>query len=83
MDFVCHVLGEEEEAAEEEDEEELQLPALDGLSSSPGKTGLCGADTDSLSAGEDADSKGEREKYRNADPGVLTRDWICHSKALS
>ncbi|XP_018554168.1 protein Wiz isoform X2 [Lates calcarifer] len=49
--------GDEEEAAEEEDEEELQLPALDGLSSSPGKTGLCGVDAGSLSPGEDADTK--------------------------
>lgn len=61
MDIVCNVSGEEEEAAEEEDEEELQLPPLDGLSSSPGKTGLCGVDTDGISPGEDADSKGERE----------------------
>ena len=59
MDIVCDVLGEEEEAAEEDDEEELQLPALDGLSSSPGKTGLRSVDTDSLSPGEDAGSKGE------------------------
>ncbi|XP_073350182.1 protein Wiz [Pagrus major] len=44
-------------AAEEEDEEQLQLPAPDGLSSSPGKTGLCSVDTDSLSPGEDVDSK--------------------------
>ncbi|GAA6215459.1 protein Wiz-like isoform X2 [Lates japonicus] len=49
--------GDEEEAAEEEDEEELQLPALDGLSSSPGKTGLCSVDAGSLSPGEDADTK--------------------------
>uniref|UniRef100_A0A3B4U0J8 WIZ zinc finger b n=1 Tax=Seriola dumerili TaxID=41447 RepID=A0A3B4U0J8_SERDU len=49
--------GDEEEAADEEDEEELQLPALDSLSSSPGKTGLCSADTDSLSPREDADTK--------------------------
>lgn len=62
MDIPCHVLGEEEEAAEEEDEEELRrLPALDGLRSSPGKTGPCSVDADSLSPGEDADSKGERE----------------------
>lgn len=56
-------LDEEEEAAaaEEEDEEELQLPALDGLSSSPGQTGLCSADTDGRSPGEDADSTGEGE----------------------
>ncbi|XP_051243251.1 protein Wiz isoform X2 [Dicentrarchus labrax] len=47
--------GEKEEAAE--DEEELQLPALDGLNSSPGKTGLCSVDTDCLPPGEDADSK--------------------------
>lgn len=59
MDVVCYVLGEEEEAAEEEDE--LQLPALDALSPSPGKTGLCSGDQDSLSPGEDADTKGERE----------------------
>ncbi len=59
---ICNVLDEEEEAAEEEDEEELRLPALDGLSSSPGKTGLCSVDTDGLSPGEDADSKGEGEK---------------------
>ncbi|KAM9346173.1 protein Wiz [Symphorus nematophorus] len=56
-DGVEECEGEEEEAAEEEDEEELQLPALDGLSSSPGKTGLCSVDTDSPSPGEDADSK--------------------------
>ncbi|XP_040013763.1 protein Wiz isoform X2 [Xiphias gladius] len=49
--------GDEEEAAEEDDEEELQLPALDGLSSSPRKTGLCSVDTDSLSPGEDAETK--------------------------
>ncbi|XP_029364641.1 protein Wiz isoform X2 [Echeneis naucrates] len=49
--------GDEEEAAEEEDEEELQLPALDGLSSSPGKTGVCSVDTDRLSPGEDVDTK--------------------------
>ena len=61
MDIVCYLLGDEEEAAEEEDEEELQLPVLDGLSSSPRKTGLCSVDTDSLSPGEDEDSKGERE----------------------
>lgn len=66
MDVSCDVSGEEAAAAaaaaaEEEDEEQLQLPAPDGLSSSPGKTGLCGADTDGLSPGEDADSKGERE----------------------
>lgn len=61
MDTVFSVLGDEEETAEEEDEEELQLPALDGLSTSPGKTGLCSVDTDSLSPGEDADTKGERE----------------------
>ncbi len=79
MNMVCNVLGEEEEAAEEEDEDGLQL---DGLSSSPGKTGLCSADADSLSPGEDADSKGEREKCGNADLRVLTRDWICYSKVL-
>lgn len=65
---ICNVVDEEEEAAEEEDEEELQLPAaLDGLSSSPGQTGLCGVDTDGLSPGEDADSKGEGEIW-----GMLT-----------
>lgn len=62
------VLGDEEEAAEEEDEEELQLPALDGLSSSPGKTGLCGVDAGSLSPGEDADTKGEGEKWATLTP---------------
>lgn len=65
MDVSCDVSGEEEAAAaaaEEEDEEQLRLTAApDGLSSSPGKTGLCSADTDGLSPGEDADSKGERE----------------------
>ncbi|XP_033501062.2 protein Wiz isoform X1 [Epinephelus lanceolatus] len=50
--------GDEEEAAEDEDEEELQRPALDGVSSSPGKTGLRSVDSDSLSPGDgDADSK--------------------------
>ncbi|XP_042076206.1 protein Wiz isoform X2 [Haplochromis burtoni] len=49
--------GDDEEGAEEEDEEELQqLSALDGLSSSPGKTGPRGVNTDSLSPGEDADT---------------------------
>lgn len=53
-------LGDDEEGAEEEDEEELQqLSALDGLSSSPGKTGPRGVNTDSLSPGEDADTAGE------------------------
>ncbi|XP_029292873.1 protein Wiz isoform X2 [Cottoperca gobio] len=56
-DGVEETEGEEEEAAEDEDEEELQLPALDDLSSSPGKTGLRSVDSDSLSPGEDADSK--------------------------
>lgn len=65
---MFHVSGDEEEAAEEEDEDELQLPALDALSPSPGKIGLCGVDQDSLSPGEDADTKGEREKYGNAEP---------------
>lgn len=67
-------LGEEEEAAEEEDEDELQLPALDALSSSPGKTGLCSVDQDSLSPGEDADTKGERErkKEREGNMGMLS-----------
>lgn len=51
----CEV--EEEEAAEEEDEDELQLQALDGLSSSPRKTGLCSEDQDRLSPREDADTK--------------------------
>lgn len=67
MDTVFYVLGDEEEAAEEDDDEELRLPALDGLSPSPGKTGLCSADTDSLSPREDADTKGEREIW-----GALT-----------
>ncbi|XP_062264890.1 protein Wiz [Platichthys flesus] len=52
--------GDEEEAADEEDEEELQpsaLDALDALSSSPERTGLCGAETDSISPAEDADTK--------------------------
>lgn len=63
MDIICNVLGEEEEEAAE-DEEELQLSALDGVSSSPGKTGLSSSvDTDSLSPGEDADSRGEREMW--------------------
>lgn len=56
------VLGEEEEeeeAAEEDDDDELRLQALDDLSSSPGKTGLSRADSDGLSPGEDADTKGE------------------------
>lgn len=64
MDVVCDVLGDEEEAAEDEDEEELQRPALDGVSLSPGKTGLRSVDSDSLSPGDgDADSKGEGEKW--------------------
>ncbi|CAB1433347.1 unnamed protein product [Pleuronectes platessa] len=56
--------GDEEEAADEEDEEELQpsaldgLDALDALSSSPERTGLCGAETDGISPAEDADTKG-------------------------
>ncbi|XP_042247504.1 protein Wiz isoform X2 [Thunnus maccoyii] len=54
-DGVKESEGEEEEAAEDEDE--LQLPALDALSPSPGKTGLCSVDQDSLSPGEDADTK--------------------------
>lgn len=57
--MLCCVLGDEEEAAEEDDDEELQLRALDDLSSSPGKPGLSRADSDSLSPGEDADAKGE------------------------
>lgn len=83
MDIVCAVfLGEEEEAAEEEDdddEEELQRPAPDGLSSSPGKTGPCGADTDGLSPGDDADSKGEAEMW---DPGLLTRGLDLPEQSL-
>lgn len=56
VDIICNVLGEEDEEAAEDEEE------LDGVSSSPGKTGLIsGADTDSLSPGEDADSRGETE----------------------
>lgn len=63
MDIICNVLGEEEEEAAE-DEEELQLSALDGVSSSPRKTGLSSSvDTDSLSPGEDVDSRGEREMW--------------------
>ncbi|XP_069381024.1 protein Wiz [Paralichthys olivaceus] len=49
--------GDEEEAADEEDEEELQPSALDALSSSPERTGLCGAETDGISPAEDADTK--------------------------
>lgn len=61
--------GDDEEAADEEDEEELQrLLALDGLSSSPGKTRLCSVDTDSLSPGEDADTKGEGEMWECRPP---------------
>lgn len=56
-------LGEEVEAAGKEDEEEQQQrPALDGVSSSPGKTGLrSSVDTERLSPGGDADSRGERD----------------------
>ncbi|XP_035036634.2 protein Wiz [Hippoglossus stenolepis] len=49
--------GDEEEAADEEDEEEPQPSALDALSSSPERTGLCGAETDGISPAEDADAK--------------------------
>uniref|UniRef100_UPI003AADBFCA protein Wiz n=1 Tax=Centroberyx gerrardi TaxID=166262 RepID=UPI003AADBFCA len=50
--------GEEEGAAEEEEEEEeLRIPALDSLSSSPGKKGLFSVDRDGLSPREDADTK--------------------------
>lgn len=63
----CDVLGEEEEeeeeAAKEANEEELQLSALDCVSSSPGKTGLSSVDTNRLSPREDADTTGEREIY--------------------
>lgn len=61
MGVFCDVSGEEEEKTAE-DEEELQLPELDGVSLSPGKTGLSNTvDADSLSPGGDADSRGERE----------------------
>ncbi|KAM9844170.1 protein Wiz [Aulostomus maculatus] len=55
---------EDGEAAEEEDEEELQQNpvALDGLSSSPRKAGLCSVDQESLSPGNDADTKGHNLK---------------------
>lgn len=58
-------LGEEGEAAGKEDEEERQRPALDGVSSSPGKTGLrSSVDTERLSPGGDADSRGERDIWK-------------------
>lgn len=57
-------LGEEVEAAGKEDEER-QRPALDGVSSSPGKTGLrSSVDTERLSPGGDADSRGERDIWK-------------------
>uniref|UniRef100_A0A3B5B1Z9 Protein Wiz-like n=1 Tax=Stegastes partitus TaxID=144197 RepID=A0A3B5B1Z9_9TELE len=62
--------GDDEEAAEEDDEEDLQLSAL---SSSPGKPGLCGANTDSLSPGEDADTKVHNLKCEVCDARFETR----------
>ncbi|XP_069005469.1 protein Wiz isoform X2 [Embiotoca jacksoni] len=72
-DRVEECEGDDKEAAEEEDEEELQLPALDGLSSSPGKPALSGVSADSLSPGEDADTKDHNLKCEVCDAQFETR----------
>ncbi|XP_030591337.1 protein Wiz isoform X2 [Archocentrus centrarchus] len=65
--------GDDEEAAEEDDDEELQLSALDGLSSSPGETGLHRVKADSLSPGEDADTTGNNLKCEVCEAKFETR----------
>lgn len=59
LDGFGYVLGDDEEAAEEDDDEEVPLSVLDALSSSPEEAGLHGVNADSLSPGEDADTRGE------------------------
>ncbi|KAM6904737.1 protein Wiz [Xenentodon cancila] len=74
--------GNDEEASEEEDEEDLQFSALDGLSSCPGKAGLCSGNADSLSPTEDADTKVHNLKCEVCDtPFESRRGLSSHARS--